>query len=173
MSDQDKEKTAFITPLGKFQFQRMPFGLKNVPSTFQRLVDRLFDGTQSFVAAYIDYVGVFSDSWNDHLMHLKEVLERLRKARLTLRVEKCKIGATYVTFLGHEVGSGKIRPTEAKIKAVSEFSRPKTKQDIKAYLGLTGYYRRFIDQYAERAIHLTDALAGSKPEVVNWNKEME
>ena len=120
-----------------------------MPSTFQRLVDRLFEGTQSFVFAYIDDVAVFSDSWNDHLMHLKEVLERLRNAGLTLRVEKCKIGASSVTFLRYEVGSGNIRPTEAKIKAVHEFSRPITKRDIKAFLGLTSYCRWFIDRYAD------------------------
>ena len=172
MNETDKEKTAFVTPLGKFQFTRMPFGLKNSPSTFQRLVDKLLDGTQAYAAGYIDDVAVFSNSWEDHLQHLREVLLRLRESGLTLRAEKCLIGASSCTFLGHEVGKGKISPTDAKIEAVRTFVRPKTKKDLKAFLGLTGYYRRFIDRYADRAMSLTDALVGTKPDILQWTTQM-
>ena len=97
---------------------------------------------------------------------MKEILSRLRKAGLTFRAEKCLIGASTYTFLGYEVGNG-------KIAAVKQFAKPKTKKDIRAFLGLTSYYRRFINRYAARTVGLTDALAGSKPDKIVWTEQME
>ena len=84
MNPNDSEKTAFVIPLGKFEFQRMPFGLKNSPATFQRLVDNLLEGTQMYSAGYIEYVAVFSNTWKEHLRQLKEILSRLCKGGITL-----------------------------------------------------------------------------------------
>ena len=139
MNPDDKQKTAFSSPLGKYEFSRMPFGLKNAPATFQRLVDSLFDGTQRYIVAYIDDVGVYSHEWVEHLQHLREALNRIQGAGLTLRPDKCLIGASSCEFLGHKVGGGVVRPLEAKVEAVTRFSRPTTKQDVRAFLGLTGY----------------------------------
>ena len=127
----DSEKTAFVTLLGKFEFQRMSFGLKNSPATFQRLVDNLLEGTQTYSAGYI--ADVFSNTWKEHRRQLKEILSRLRKAGLTHRAEKCLIGASTCTFLGYEVDKGKISPREAKIAAVKQFAKPKTKKDTRAF----------------------------------------
>ena len=90
----------------------------------------------------------------EHLRQLKEILSRFRKAGLTLRAEKCLIGSSTRTFLGYEVGKGKISPTEAEIAAVKQFAKPKIKKGTRAFLGLTGYYRRFIDKYAAKTVGL-------------------
>ena len=124
MSIEDQEKTAFISPLVKFQFKRMPFGLKNAPSTFQKLVDDLFDGTSEFVVAYIDNIIVYSETWEEHQTHLEEAFSRIKEAGLTLRPDKCSIGKYSCEFLGHNVGSGTIRPLEAKVTAIHEFVQP-------------------------------------------------
>ena len=173
MNPDDKQKTAFSSPLGKYEFSRMPFGLKNAPATFQRLVDTLFDGTQWYIVAYIDDVGVYSHEWVEHLQHLREALNRIQGAGLTLRPDKCLIGASSCEFLGHKVRGGVVKPLEAKVEAVTRFSRPTTKQDVHAFLGLTGYYRRFIPEYAKRTGHLTDALGGKRPEKVEWTLQMQ
>ena len=170
MNPNDSEKTAFVTPFGKFKFH---FSLKNSPATFHHLVDDLLEGTQICSAGYIDDEAVFSNTWKEHFRQLKEILSRLRKAGLTLRAEKYLIGASTCTFLGYEVRKGKISPMEAKIAAVKQFAKPKTKKDIRAFLGLTGYYRCFIDRYAARTVGLTDALAGSKPDKIVWTEQME
>ncbi len=136
----------------------MPFGLKNAPTTFQRLVDQIFYRLSDYVASYIDYVAIFSLSWPEHLVHLEQVFEVLKSAGLTLRTDKCMVGADSCVFLGHHIGGGIVKPLKAKIEAVQSFPYPKTKQDIRAFLGLTGYYRRFIPHYAARTMNLTDAL---------------
>ena len=169
----DRVKTAFTTPLGRYQFIRMPFGLKGAPATFQRLVDGLLDGTQDYAAAYIDDVAVFSTSWTEHLEQLKEILTRVKDAGLTLRAEKCIVGAASCIYLGHEVGSGRISPMEAKISAIKEFNRPKTKKAVRELLGLAGYYRKFIKNFAERSVHLTGTLGGKRPDVVDWDQGLE
>ena len=159
MNPDDKQKNAFSSPLGKYEFSRMPFGLKNTPATFQRLIDTLFDDTQRYIVAYIDDVAVYSHEWVEHLQHLQEALNRIQGAGLMLRPDKCLIGASSFEFLGHKVGGG-VRPLEEKVEAVTRFSQPTTKQGVRAFLGLTGYYRRFIPEYAKRTGHLMDALYG-------------
>ena len=169
----DRVKTAFTTPLGRYQFIRMPFGLKGAPATFQRLMDGLLDGTQDYAAAYIDDVAVFSTSWTEHLEQLKEILTRVKDVGLTLRAEKCNVGVASCIYLGHEVGSGRISPMEAKISAIKEFNRPKTKKAVRELLGLAGYYRKFIKNFAERSVFLTGTLGGKRPDVVDWDQGLE
>lgn len=89
----DHDKTAFSTPLGLFQFKRMPFSLHGAPATFQRMVDKLLNGMQDYAGAYIDDVVVYSESWKDQLRHLREVLESLKQAGLTVKLRKCQFGA--------------------------------------------------------------------------------
>ena len=86
----DREKTAFTTPFGLFQFRRMPFGLQGAPATFQRMVDYLLDGFNDFASVYLDDVIVYSSSWKDHLWHLQQALQRTQQAGLTLRRKKCQ-----------------------------------------------------------------------------------
>ena len=120
-------KTAFLTPWGKYSFKRMPFGLKNAPSTFQRCMDRVLEGQAGFSSPYIDDILIFSKSWSDHVTHIKAVLGALRMAGLTANSSKCQWGAHALTYLGYEVGVGKIAVPEARIKAIRDYKHPRTK----------------------------------------------
>ena len=163
---EDAEKTAFCTPWGKFQFQVMPFGVRNGPATFQRLMDRLLHQDLDISRVYIDDIAVFSSSWDAHCKDIARVLGRLRQAGLTANVAKCQWGQTACEFLGHIVGKGKVSPADLKVRAVKEFVFPQTKRQVRQFLGLTGYYRRFIPKYSEHAYCLTEATRKLAPDRV-------
>ena len=141
---EDQDETAFTTPYGLFQFTVMPFGLQGAPATFQCMMDLILNGVGDFSAAYLDDVVIHSKTWTEHIHHVSLVLQRLRDAGLTLKPKKCQFAMSKCAYLGHVVGNGEIRPEKAKIQAVEEFPVPKTKSQVRAFLGLTGYYRKFI-----------------------------
>ena len=140
MSAADRHKTAFTTPMGLFQFTVMPFGLSGAPATFQRMMDQILSGYKEFSAAYLDDLVVFSDTWAEHLKHLRNILERLKSAGLTAKLKKCHFGMAECRYLGHIVGSGVVRPEHDKIRAVRTFRVPRTKKEVRTFLGVTGYY---------------------------------
>ncbi len=173
MAKASQEKTAFVTPWGKYQFVTMPFGLVNAPSTFQHLMDQLLEGTQMFTAAYLDDVIIHSRCWEEHLEHLREILTRLRKAGLTIKESKCKFARNECEYLGHTVGNGKVHPLQAKVQVVQDFTRPITKKDVRAFLGLCGYYRLFIPDFSTIATPLTELTRKDKPNIIVWGKETQ
>ena len=128
----DRHKTAFSSPFGFFQFQMMPFGLQGAPATFQRMMDSLIHGAHDFTAVYLDDLVIYSTTWEDHLYHLQTVLLRLRKAGLTAKPSKCQYGMQQCVYLGFTVGGGILKPEGGKLQ---------TKRDVRAFLGITGYYR--------------------------------
>ena len=168
----DIAKTAFCTPWGKFEFSVMPFGLRNGPAVFQRLMDRILHKDKDISQVYIDDIAIFSSSWEQHCIDIARVLDRLRQSGLTANVSKCQWGQTKCEFLGHVVGMGKVSPADLKVQAVRDFIQPVTKKQIRQFLGLTGYYRRFIEKYAEHSYELTEATRKSSPDRVVWNVEM-
>ena len=169
---EDKEKTAFCTPWGEYHFCRMPFGLRNGPAVFQRLMDKILHQDLEYCRVYIDDIVIFSQSWEQHCLHLCKVLERLRTAGLTANRSKCQWGKQRFEFLGHVVGVGLVSPSDCKISALKEFQQPRSKKGIRQFLGLAGYYRRFIKDYAAHSCALTDATRKSAPECVEWNDVM-
>ncbi|XP_069100681.1 uncharacterized protein [Pleurodeles waltl] len=162
----DKEKTAFATPSGLYQFTVLPFGLHGAPATFQRLMDEILRPFKQYAAAYLDDIVIYSNTWEEHLTHLDTILQALRKAQLTANPEKCRLGLTSIKYLGYIVGNGLIRPQVEKIEAISRMSFPKRKKDIRAFLGLIGYYRRFIPHFSTVAETLTELLKNSYPNTV-------
>ena len=136
-------KTVFTTLLGLFQFRVMPFGLHGAPATFQRMMDRLHDGLGDISGAYLDDLVVYSTSWQEHLEHLRTIMEQLRGAGLT-----AKLPVWYVTLclLRTYVGNGVVRPEHSKIESVQSLFDTQTKKQVRAFLGLTGYYRKFMLQ---------------------------
>ena len=168
-----KHLTAFTTPFGLFQFRVMPFGLKGAPATFQRLMDVVLRGLQGFSVAYIDDVAIFSNSWDKHLQHVKVVLQRIREAGLTAKPQKCQFGMDQCLYLGHIVGNGVVRPERSKLQGVESFPTPCTKTQVQCFLGLTGYYRKFIPHYADIAAPLTDLTKKSASIKVEWSQECE
>ncbi len=151
----DRPKTAFSTPFGLFQFNVMPFGLQGAPASFQRLMDKVITGL-TFASCYLDDLIIYSYSWTHHLQHVHEVLSRLAEAGLTANVKKCRFGMSSCVYLGHVVGGGSVRPEPSKVLAVANFPRPTSIKIVRAFLGLAGYYRRFIPNYASIAAPLSD-----------------
>ena len=162
-----KEKTAFVTPFGKWQFRKMPFGVKNAPSWFQRHMDYLLRGQEN-ADAYIDDVCIYSNTWTEHLEHLDEALVTLQKARLTVKLSKCSFARSEVQYLGHRVGGGKIVPVDAKVQAIAAMDKPITKKGLRRFLGMASYYRRFIPRYADLAADLHTATSKKTGNTIKW-----
>ena len=171
--EEDQDKTAFVSPFGKYRFTRMPFGLKGAPTTFQRLMDGILDGLQDHSSGYIDDIAIYSSDWESHCKHLAEVLGRLRAEGLTAKSKKCQLGMKTCVFLGHVVGKGQVAPEHAKVSAVRDFQRPQTKADVRAFLGLAGYYRRFIPEFSGTAAPLSDLTRATAPNKVVWTSTCE
>lgn len=172
MAKDDIDKTAFCSPWGKFAFTRMPFGLRNAPATFQRHMNLVLRGLEELTGAYIDDVSIFSHKWEDHLLHLRETLGRLRKHGLTAKPSKCVWGAATLVYLGHTVGHGKLSVPDCRVAALRKFRQPVTKRDLRAFLGTAGYYRRFIKNFATIALPLTDATKKNAPTKISWDEDM-
>ncbi|UYV68419.1 hypothetical protein LAZ67_5004277, partial [Cordylochernes scorpioides] len=170
VEESDCEKTAFITPDGLYEFKVMPFGLCNAPATFERMMDGLLKGLRWTVClCYLDDIVVFSDDFEEHLRRLQLVLGCLRKAGLCLNPGKCRFGAKTITVLGHKVSGDGICLDPEKIRAVRDFPRPKSLKEVRSFLGLSSYYRRFIPNYAHMAQPLNALL--KKDSVFSWNIE--
>ena len=112
LSPEVKELTAFRTPYGMFQFTVMPFGLQGAPATFQRLMDKVLEGTAEYAAAYLDDVAIFSHTWQDHLAHLQDVFQRIKTSGLTINPQKCAIAQNQIKYLGFVLGNGLVQPQE-------------------------------------------------------------
>lgn len=172
MAESAKSKTAFITPQGLYQFRVMPFGLVNAPATFSRLMRKLLAGMDC-LDNFIDDILIFTDTWEQHLEVLRELFGRLRKARLTARPTKCSIGFKSLPCLGYVVGDQRLRPDQEKIKAIEEAPRPETKKQVRSFLGLASFYRRFIPNFSAIAIPLSDLTRKGLANKVEWNANHE
>ena len=173
LAKEDREKTAFTTPNGLYQFLTMPFGLSGAPATFQRMMDEVLRGLNSFVGVYLDDIVIHSGTWEEHIAQLEEVFTRLKGANLTIKLKKCVFASDNCTYLGYKIGQGGVRPEEGKIKAVNEMSRPQTKKQIRTFLGMTGYYRRFVRDYATITAPLTELIKKNLPEKIEWSEAAE
>lgn len=163
VAPEDQEKTAFRAGTGGlYEFTRMPFGLCNAPATFMRLMDLAF-GDQNFqqVIIYLDDILVFGSTFEETLERLDMVLMRLEEFNLKVKPEKCNLFQEKLRFLGHLVSSGGISPDPEKIRAVREWKTPTTETELRGFLGLCGYYRRFVPGYAKIAAPLHNLIGGS------------
>lgn len=171
MSLDDVPKTAVITPFGLYEFLRMPFGLKNAGSTFQRMMDKVCSGL-TFVFVYLDDVLIASPDPDTHHQHLRLVLERFREHGLTINPSKCKFGLPEVDFLGHNVSAHGIRPLSDHVAAIRDFPPPRDKPQLQRFLGLLNFYRRFLPGIARVLLPLTNSLASSNLKW-SWTPAME
>ena len=157
MDSESKKYTAFSTPDGHFEYQRMPFGLKNAPATFQRMMDNALRGLIGKICfAYLDDIIVFGSTLEDHNRNIVTLFERLRKTGLKLQPDKCEYLRPELEYLGHVITSEGVKPNSEKIKAVVNFKLPTTPTEVKSFLGLSGYYRKFILNYSTIAKPLTE-----------------
>lgn len=173
MTARASKYAAFITHRGVFEPVTLAFGLQSAPFSFQRLMDKILEGMDEFAEPFLDDVAVHSMTWEDHLKHLKAVFSAMHNAGLTIKAEKCEWGKATVLYLGHVIGQGGRKPADAKVAAIQEFRRPETKRDIRAFLGITGYYNHYIPRYAEIASPLTDALRKNAKNRVEWDEDKE
>jgi hypothetical protein len=172
MTPEDMGKTTLVTKSGLFEWIVMPFGLKNATSTFARTMTEVFkDLGNSFLKIFVDDLNVQSEEWQDHLQHLEVVLSRLREVNLKLNPSKCCFAARSVIFLGHVVSMEGTRPDPSKIDAVQGFPAPTTVVNVRSFLGLIGYYRKFIKGYSKLVGPLFELT--KKDVVFVWNQDCQ
>jgi transposase InsO family protein len=159
LTDVAQDKTTFVTPDESGKFERMIFGLTNAPSEFQRLLNRVLNVLPAGTAiSYLDDILIPAENWEDMIQKLKLVLARLQEVGLTLRISKCFFGKREVEYLGVTVSQGSIRPGPSKIDAIAKFPVPTNTTEIRRFLGLTGYFRKFIRSYVIHALPLITLL---------------
>ena len=173
LTQRAREKTAFATPDGLYQYTVLPFGVHGAPATFQRMMDRVLRAHRQYAAAYIDDIVIHSSTWALHLHHLRAVLGALRTAGLTANPKKCHLGLEEASYLGYRVGRGNVKPQEEKVQTIRTWPRPQTKKQVKSFLGLVGYYQRFIPQFATLASPLHELTRRTLPDRVEWTEEAE
>ncbi|SAL96876.1 hypothetical protein [Absidia glauca] len=169
---EDIPKTAFTTRYGSFEFVVLPFGLTNAPPTFQRLMNRVLgDYLDRFCLVYLDDILIYSKTKEEHMEHVRLVLECLRRERLYANMKKCTFMQDTVTFVGFEISASGVRPSQDKIKAVCDWPTPTNVQEVRQFLGLASHYRRFVKDFSTMASPLTDLTKGVGPKrrAITWS----
>ena len=149
LSEESRLKTAFVSLFGKWEFKRCQFGLAQAPAYFRRLVNEVLPGL-TFAFGYLDDILVFSPDVESHLEHLRLLFERLRSADLKLKEVKCNFLKKHIQYLGHIVSEG-ITPLPKKLDSIQKMLPPKTPKEVKQFLGLIGYYRKFVPRFSDLA----------------------
>ncbi len=172
MNESDKEKTAFATHRGLFQFRKMAFGLTNAPATFMRLMEKVLEGLNwEQCLVYLDDIIVFGETFDQCLERLGNVVQRIQDAGLKLKPGKCHLFRTEVSFLGHVVTDAGIACDPEKIDKVREWPAPESTADVKSFLGLANYYKRFIQGFSDIAKPLTELTGKNKR--FHWDNHCE
>ena len=172
VAEADRHKTAFITKYGLYQWTSMPFGLCNAPATFQRLMDAILQGLNwQCCLVYLDDVIIYSKDINEHAKHLEQVFAALSRANLRLNSAKCNFAKEELRYLGHLISAKGIQPDSTKTDPLNQIPNPKNVHDVRALLGMLGYYRRFIRNFATIAEPLTRLLKAEVP--FKWGPEQE
>lgn len=167
-----RAKTAFSTPKGHFQYTRMPMGIANGPPAFQRAMDTVLSGLQGAgLFVYMDDVVLYGKTLEEHRDKYKQFADRLHEVHMSLSPEKCEFLREEATFLGHCVSEEGIKPSPKTIEPILKYPRPKNQKGIRQFVGLAGYYRRFINNFAAKTRPLTELLKDETP--FNWRNEQE
>ncbi|XP_058757922.1 uncharacterized protein LOC131631166 [Vicia villosa] len=169
VASKDTYKTAFRTFDGHYEFLVMPFGLTNAPSTFQSAMnDLLRPYLRRFVLVFFDDILIYSTSFSDHIKHLQVVFQLMKDNCFFLKLSKCVFAAKQIDFLGHVISAGGVAPDAEKVKAILDWPLPRSLSALRGFLGLTGFYRRFVHNYVTLAAPLTDLLRSNN---FKWSTE--
>lgn len=172
MEPQDIAKTAFRTKYGQYEFTVMPFGLTNAPATFQSMMNDIFKQLiDKFVVVYLDDIMIFSKSYEEHAEHLTQVLEILDRNSLVVKKSKCSFYQEEIEFLGFRIRKGELLMDEKKVEAINSIELLDSIKDVRSFLGLTGFYRRFIEHYSDLATPLTELLKSDRN--FSWSEKEE
>ena len=171
LTESAKPKSAFVlSSLGKYQFNRVPFGLAQAPAYFQKLINDILKGCH-FAMGYLDDIIIYSRSEKEHLEHLEEIFIRLKAAGLKLKLEKCCFFKKHIQYLGHLISAEGIQPLPEKLESITKMPAPKNPKEVKQFLGLIGYYRKFVPRFADVSRVLTHLT--KKDVEFNWTPECE
>ena len=171
LKDSAKPKSAFVlSSLGKYQFNRVPFRLAQAPAYFQKLINDVLKGC-NFAMGYLDDIIIYSRSEKEHLEHLEEIFLRLKAAGLKLKLEKCCLNKKHIQYFGHLISADGIQPLPEKLKSIAKMPAPKNPKEVKQFLGLVGYYRKFVLRFTDISRVLTHL---TKKEIeFEWTPECE
>ena len=171
LHEDSRRFTAFWAGNCSYEFNRVPMGIKTAPAILQKLMTKVLRGTEDFTSSLLDDIVIFSDTWEEHVKHVKQVMERLREAALTLNVAKCQFCLKSMNILGYTLMDGKLMPSDDKVEAIMKLAPAKTKKGVKAILGLAGYYRNLQPNFAETTYCLNELLKKNQPEKVRWQEK--
>ena len=171
LSDSAKPKTAFvISGMGKYEFNRVPFGLAQAPAHFQKLINEVLADC-NFAMGYLDDIIIFSKTEEEHLEHLEIIFNQLRKAGLKFKLQKCSFFKKHIQYLGHLISDEGIQPLLEKLESIAKMPVPKNAKQVKQFLGLVGYYRKFVPRFADISRILTKLTR--KDEEFKWTPECD
>ena len=148
LSKDSRVKTAFVMPFGKYEFLQVPFGLAQAPAFFQHLMNKVLDNC-SFAMMYLDDIIIFSNMEEEHLAHIKEIFRRLEAADLKMKRSKCDFFNKHIHYLGHLISADGIQPLKDKLDMIHDMPAPRNSKEVKQFLGLAGYYRKFVLHFAD------------------------
>ena len=155
LSTKARPTSAFVTPTDKYEFTRCPFRLMQAPAYFQRLIDKVLVGLD-FAFGYLNDILIYSPDVSTHLVHMRQLFQRLREADLKLNREKCNFFKSHIQYLGHLISGEGIKHLPEKLVSIKEMPPPTTPKEVKQFLGLIGYYRKFVPRFADVARPLTN-----------------
>ena len=170
LGKESRAKTAFVTPFGKYEFLQVPLGLAQAPAFFQHLMNKVLDNC-SFAMTYLDDIIIFSNSEEEHLAHIEEIFRRLEAADLKMKRSKCDFFKKHIHYLGHLISADGIRPLKDKLDTIQDMPAPRSSKEVKQFLGLAGYYRKFVPRFADLSRPL--ARLTCKDRVFEWTQECE
>ena len=166
-----RAKTAFITPFGKYEFNMVPFSLAQAPAYFQALISKVLKGLHKFAVTYLDDIIIFSKDEEEHLEHLRIIFQRLKEASLKLKRSKCDFMKTQIQYLGHLISSSGIQPLPEKLRSIKNMPAPRSPKEVKQFLGLAGYYHKFVPRFSDLSRPLTRLTR--EDVLFEWTKECQ
>ena len=171
LTRESRAKSAFIVPMGKWEFKRTPFRLSQAPAYFQLLIDKVLMGCSKFVMGYLDDIIIFSNNELEHLQHIEEIFKRLERFGLKMKRKKCDFFKKHIQYLGHLIAEEGFTPLPEKLESIRKMPRPKTPKEVKQFLGLIGYYRKFVPRFSDIARSLTNLTRHDTD--FNWTEKCD